>query len=230
VSLTAEHGDVLTNVAVVTSTNSQCPVGVPPADECDDDSTVTVRVPILVIDKAADVELITKTLDPQGNVIDVNPDTVTWTLTYTLTNGPVTNAVITDPIPAGLTYVNGSASDGGLFDAGTNTLTWTFPLLEESGFVTFKTTVNEEAPVGVILNVATIESDETPPDTGEDSVRIVEDQQQGGTGTPAPSIPNTALNQPSTGGSLGALLFGFILMTALGGLAYANVVAVRRRR
>jgi uncharacterized repeat protein (TIGR01451 family)/fimbrial isopeptide formation D2 family protein len=230
VSLGAEHGDELTNVAIVTSSNSQCPDDETLAPECEDDSTVTVRVPTLVIDKAANVELITKTLDSEGNVIDIDPEVVTWTLTYTLTNGPVTNAVITDPIPAGLTYVDLSASDGGVYDIPTNTLTWTFPELTDSGFVTFQTTVNEDAPVGVILNVATIESNETEPDEGEDSIRIVEDQELGGTSTPLPSLPSTALNQPSSGGSLAALLFGFILIAALGGLAYVNVIAVRRRR
>ena len=51
---------------------------------------------------------------------------MTWTLTYTLANGPVTNAVITDPIPAGLSYVAGSASNGGVYDSSSRTLTWTF--------------------------------------------------------------------------------------------------------
>jgi len=230
VSLDAEQGDELTNVAIVTSSNSQCPDEETLAAECEDDSSVEVRVPTLLIDKAADVELITKTLDLQGNVIDIDPEVVTWTLTYTLTNGPVTNASITDPIPAGLTYVNGSASNGGVYNAGTKTLTWTFPVLSASGFVTFQTTVNQDAPVGTIENVTTIESDETPSDEGKDSIRIVEDQELGGTGTPAPSIPNTALSLPRSDGSMAALLFGIVLMAALGGLAYANVVAVRRRR
>jgi len=151
-------------------------------------------------------------------------------LTYTLTNGPVTNAVITDPIPAGLTYVDLSASDGGVYDPGTKTLTWTFPTLSDSGFVTFKTTVNEDAPAGVITNITTIESNETPSDDGEDFVRIVENQEQGGTGTPAASVPNTAVNLPTTGGTVPALLFGLVLIVALGGLAYLNVASVRRRR
>ena len=230
VSADAEQGDVLTNVAVVTSSDSQCPDVENLEPECDDDSTVTVRVPTLVIDKAADVEQIVRTLDPEGNVKSIVPDTVTWTLTYTLTNGPVTDAVITDPIPDGLTYVPGSASDGGVYSAGTNSLTWTFPLLEESGFVTFQTTVNEDAPVGEITNVATIVSNETPEDDGEDSVTIVEEQEQGGTGTPQPSIPNTALSLPSQAGPMATLLFGLILISALGGLAFVNVRAARRRR
>ncbi|MGH2488765.1 MAG: hypothetical protein ACRDFR_04020, partial [Candidatus Limnocylindria bacterium] len=98
------------------------------------------------------------------------------------------------------------------------------------GSVTFQTTVNQDALAGVILNVATIDSNETDSDQGEDSIRIVEEQEFGGTGTPAPSVPSTAVNLPSSGGSLAALLFGFVLIAALGGLAYANVIAVRRRR
>jgi fimbrial isopeptide formation D2 family protein len=199
-------------------------------DEVEASASITVRCPTLVIDKAANAEVITKTLDAQGNVIDIDPEVVTWTLTYTLTNGPVTNAVITDPIPAGLTYVNGSASNGGVYNAGTRTLTWTFPTLSAGGSVTFQTTVNQDAPVGVILNVATIDSNETESDKGEDSIRIVEEQELGGTSTPQPSLPSTAMSLPSNAGGLAAILFGAILIAALGGLAYVNVTAVRRRR
>ncbi len=77
--------------------------------------------------------------------------------------------------------------------------------------------------------MATIESNETPVDDGQDSVRIVEEFQGGGTGTPVQSIPNTAMSTSATGG-LAALLFAFILMGAMGALAYVNVTAVRRRR
>ena len=48
--------------------------------------------------------------------------------------------------------------------------------------------------------------------------------------------PGSAVSQyveviPSaTGGTVPALLFGLLLIGMLGGLAYANVVAVRRRR
>jgi uncharacterized repeat protein (TIGR01451 family) len=199
------------------------------SDQINAFASINVRCPTLVIDKAADVEVITKLIDAQGNVISITPDTVTWTLTYTLTNGPVTDAVITEPIPDGLTYIPDSEVPDADFDAGTNTLTWTFPLLEESGSVTFETSVDEDAPSGEILNVATIESNETDEDTGEDSVRIVEEFQGGGSGTPAQSLTNTAMSTSATGG-LASLLFAFILMAALGGLAYVNVTAVRRRR
>ena len=200
------------------------------SDKIEASASINVRCPTLVIEKEADVHLITRTLDPQGNLVSIVPPSITWTLTYTLTNGPVTDAVITDPIPDGLTYVPDSAVPDADFDAGTNTLTWTFPELTDSGSVTFETTVNEDAPVGDIENVATIESNETPEDEGDDSVTIVEEQQQGGTGTPQASLVNTAMELPNGGGTLPALLFGLVLMAALGGLAYLNVASVRRRR
>ena len=57
-------------------------------------------------------------------------DTVTYTLAYAVTDGPVTNGVLTDVLPAGVTYVSGSATDSTEFefvsyDSGTRTLTWT---------------------------------------------------------------------------------------------------------
>ncbi len=52
----------------------------------------------------------------------------------------------------------------------------------------------------------------------------------GGTGTPAPSIPNTATSPIGFSGPLATLLFGAILLASLGTLAYANVRSTRERR
>ena len=57
----------------------------------------------------------------------------------------------------------------------------------------------------------------------------VEGSVGGGTGTPAASLPSTALGLPGSG-SLATILFGAILIASLGALAYANVAAVRSRR
>jgi hypothetical protein len=57
-----------------------------------------------------------------------------------------------------------------------------------------------------------------------------EGSQLGGTGTPAPSLPNSALSVLGFGGPLATLLFGAILLSSLGALAYANVRASRSRR
>ncbi len=43
------------------------------------------------------------------------------------------------------------------------------------------------------MNVATIVSNETPPDDGEDSIIVTSESELGGTPTPTPSVPNTAL-------------------------------------
>jgi hypothetical protein len=218
-------------VAVVTSPNSQCPDVESVADECTDDSTVTVRVPTLVIDKAADTDGVHFVFDEEGNVLSATPEQVTWTLTYTLTNGPVTDAVITDPLPEYLTFV--SASDGGAYDDATRTITWELGTLTESGSVTFVTTVDPDAPeTEPIVNVATIVSNETPADEGEDSIIVTSESVQGSTSTPAPSVPDTAL-VPGLDGqplSIPVELMVFAFLASLGALAYANVRAVRRRR
>jgi uncharacterized repeat protein (TIGR01451 family)/fimbrial isopeptide formation D2 family protein len=226
VSLTDENGDELTNVAIVTSPNTQCPNAEQLGDECKDTSTVPVRVPTLVIEKAAD-----------RHVIDVSAGkdtTVTWTLTHTLTNGPVTNAVITDPIPGGLSYVAGSASNGGVYDPNSRTLTWTFATLSASGTVSFKTTVDSNIGGGVsFTNVATIKSNETPADTGQDTIRTTEaPPPQAATPTPRPSVPNTAM-VPGQNGQPIQIPIEFLVIFfigSLGALTLANVKAVRRRR
>lgn len=225
------HGDELVNVAVVTSDNSQCPDAESIADECTDDSTITVRVPTLVIDKAADTEIVHFVFDEEGAVLSVTPEQVTWTLTYTLANGPVTNAVITDPLPDYLTFV--SASDGGVYDDALRTITWELGTLTESGSVTFVTTVDPDAPeTDPIVNVATIVSNETPEDSGEDSIIVTSESVQAGTSTPSPSVPDTAL-VPGLNGqplNLPVELMAFLFLASLGALAFANVRAVRRRR
>ena len=213
-------------MGVVTSTNTQCPNSEQLADECKDTSHVTVRVPTLVIEKAAD-----------RHVIDVTAGkdtTVTWTLNYTLANGPVANAVITDPIPAGLSYVDGSASNGGVYDPNSRTLTWTFATLSASGSVTFQTTVDSNIGGGVsFTNIATIQSNETPADTGEDTIRTTEaPPPQAATPTPRPSVPNTAM-VPGQNGQPIQIPIEFLViffLGSLGALTLANVKAVRRRR
>ena len=232
VSATDTNGQVLENVAVVTSTNTQCPDIETLGAECTDSSDVTVRVPTLVIDKTASIDEVHFVYNADGSLKSVTPSDrqVTWTLTYTLTNGPVTNGVITDPLPAYLTFV--SADNGGVYDDATRTVTWTFPTLSASGVVSFVTTVDVNAPAGTITNIATISSAETPTDTGEDSVLVTEEQVQAATPTPSASVPNTAIGL-SQGGQpvqvpVGLLLL--VLVGSLGLLTVVNVKAVRRRR
>jgi uncharacterized repeat protein (TIGR01451 family) len=222
VSATATAG-TYTNVATITE--GPCVGG-----ECDDDSTVTVRVPTLVIDKSGSTDTITIT--GPNNALVATPSVVTWTLSYTLTNGPVTNAVITDPIPTGFAYVAGSASNGGSFNAGTNTLTWTFPTLTASGSVTFQTTVNPAtiSRAAPTVNTATIVSDNTAPDQGQDSVRVVVVPPPLA-GNPPP-LPNTAIGigPDGTPVSVPIELLAVLFIGSLGALALANARARSHRR
>ncbi|HEX7173084.1 MAG TPA: isopeptide-forming domain-containing fimbrial protein [Candidatus Limnocylindria bacterium] len=203
------------------------------ADEADnevcDQTTVEVRVPTLLVDKSASTDTIT--ISGPSDELVADPEIVTWTLTWTLTDGPVTNATISDEIPAGFEFLD--ASDGGLLIGGE--VVWTFATLSESGSVTFRTTVDPEtiSRVAPTVNVAVIDSDETEPDEGEDSVTVVvEPPVLGGTPTPRPSLPNTASGFGTDGTPVTIpveLLVAFFL-GSLGALALANVKARSRRR
>ena len=224
-----ENGEELVNAAAATSPNSQCPDLETLGPECEDDSTVIPRVPTLVIDKVADTEFITIT--GPSDALVATPSVVTWTLTYTLANGPVTSAVITDEVPVGFEFLD--ASNGGQLVAGK--VTWTFPTLNESGSVTFRTTVDPKtiSRVAPTVNVAVIDSEETAPDDGEDSVTVgVEPPPQGGNPTPEPSVPDTAAGiapngQPIT---VPVELIAVVFLGSLGATALANVKARSRRR
>ena len=194
---------------------------------------IDVRCPELVIEKSADTEEVHFVFDADGNLLSVDPEQVTWTLTYTLTEGPVTEAVITDSLPEFLVFV--SASDGGVYDATTRTITWELGdlLVDGSDSVSFVTTVDPAAPEGdPILNVATIVSNETPEDDGEDSIIVTSESELGGNPTPKPSVPNTAVVFGPAGEpiSIPVELLAFVFIGSLGALAFANVRATRRRR
>ena len=196
--------------------------------DCDDDSTVIVRVPTLVIDKVASTETIT--ISGPANALVATPSVVTWTLSYTLTNGPVTGAVIKDAIPTGFTFLD--AANGGTFANGE--VTWNLGTLSASGSVSFRTTVNPAtiSRTGPTVNTAIIDSNETTPDNGQDSVTVtVVPPPLGGTPTPPP-LPNTA-----TGIGIGGVpvtvpveLLVVFFIGSLGALALANVRASSRRR
>ena len=192
-------------------------------------ASILVRCPTLVIEKVADTEVIT--ISGPANAPVANPSIVTWTLTYTLTDGPVTNAVITDEVPEGFVFLD--ASDGGVLANGV--VTWTFPTLTTSGSVTFRTTVDPEtiSRTAPTVNVAVIDSDETEPDEGQDSVRVVVTPPPlGGTPTPKPSVPDTAVGLGPNGEPITVpleLLVAFFI-GSLGALALANVKARRSQR
>jgi uncharacterized repeat protein (TIGR01451 family) len=221
---TRDDCGLLTNTAFASASNAD--------DELERSDTITVMCPELVLDKEADADEIV--ISGPNDDLQADPAVITWTLTYTLTDGPVTNAVITDELPMGLVYVPGSASDGGVYDEATNTLTWTFPTLSESGSVTYQTAVDPEtiSRVDPTVNVAVISSDQTPEDEGQDQVSVVVDPPPlGGTPTPRPSMPDTATGFGPNGEpiTVPVELLVVVFLGSLGALALANVRTARSR-
>lgn len=74
-------------------------------------------------------------------------NTIQYTISYTNTKSGPVSIQISDPIPTGATYVEGSASSGGTYDTGTNSITWNFPDLPggDTITVTFIVTVNPDS-------------------------------------------------------------------------------------
>ena len=149
-------------------------------------------------------------------------DTLHYTLTYT-GGGPLTKAVITDVLPVGLAYVDGTAAGDASFsfigyDIGTRTLTWKAPTLPDpaSGTVTYDVTVLDAAAEQPqpLTNTATIDSNETEPDTDTAQVAVLPPP-LAATGTPRITLPPTDTFTPETGTSN----TGFSLMLILLGLA-----------
>ena len=107
----------------------------------------------LVIDKTNDAPLEDLVLPDKAVASSTLPTanegaTVTYTLGYTIGAIDVTNAVITDVVPKGLQYVDGSATNNAEFtfdgyDSTTRTLSWTAAKVTENGSVTYKALVTQ---------------------------------------------------------------------------------------
>jgi hypothetical protein len=189
--------------------------GGPDATFVNPEIVIEPPTPTLVVDKAADAELI-EILDDVAT-----PSVVTWTLTYTLTNGPVHNAMIEDEVPDGFIFLD--AANGGTEVGGV--VTWTFAELSASGSVSFRTTVDVDtiSRTGATVNTATIISDETPEDDGQDSVTVTDEDTLGGnpTPTPAPTVPNTAMG--ASVDQVPASLLSLLLLAGLGTMLYLRL-------
>ena len=187
----------------------------------EDDATIIVECPsALTIEKS-----FTGNTGGDDPILGVPLAKIGDTLTYTLEYagiGPITNAVITDILPIGLDYVPGSAEgDANLdfvdYDEATRTLTWAaaadVTLQDPSGAVTYQVIVLEEAAEEVqpLINVATIDSDETEPDDDTKSVAVL-----------APVLgltpPPTSTLTPETGASNPGFALMLVLL-AIAGLA-----------
>ncbi|HYM84520.1 MAG TPA: hypothetical protein VEY67_10250, partial [Candidatus Dormibacteraeota bacterium] len=196
-------------------------------------ATIQARTPALTIAKS----FTGNTLPPLtvgGTTVQqaAEGDTLTYTLGYTLASGPVHNAVITDVLPAGQTYVSGSAAGNdeftfASFNAGTRTLTWTAATATKSGTVTYRVTIDKgaNALAQPLINTATIRSDETAPASATARV-FVPAPPQAITQPPTDTLPTRQPGNP--GFSL------MLLLLALAGFAlalgYVTPVPERARR
>ena len=198
----------LPNTVVVTGPGSNCEAG---SEDAACSTTTTVNQPALTIAKS----FTGNSLPPIGGFEQAAPgDTLTYTLAYTLTHGPVTNGVISDVLPQGQTYVDGSATDNAEFtfqsyDSTTRTLTWTAPTVTTSGAVTYQVTIDTNAAdIGTLVNPASILSAETDKVTVDATVLVP--------ASPEALTPPPTDTLPTRGPSSNA---GFSLMLILLGLA-----------
>jgi uncharacterized repeat protein (TIGR01451 family) len=188
-----------------------------------DDAVIDVLCSALLIEKDVTGNTGGTFNDPGSPLNGLKQAKIGDTLTYHLTyagSGPLTNAVISDPVPAGLSYVAGSASSDANFtfdayDAATRTLTWKAATLPDpvSGELTFQVTVlAAAAEIGIVLNVATIDSDQTPPDDGDVPIGVLPPPE-------ALTPPPTDVFTPVTGTSNP----GFALMLVLLAVAVVTI-------
>jgi uncharacterized repeat protein (TIGR01451 family) len=225
-----------TNVATTTGTSD----GGTTVQDTDD---AVVRVPALIIDKAYVGN--TGGTAVNGTGIAKVGDTLTYTLAYDLTNGPVTNGIITDTLPNGLAYVANSATGNAQFtfvsyDSATRVLTWNALTVSTDGSVTYKVTVldgsfNLPQP---LVNTATIDSDQTVKD--DDTANVLVQIVLAATATPVVTLPPTdsldsgdqAPSNPGFGLMLALLVlagFGLVLGYLTPTPARARREEVRRR-
>lgn len=117
-------------------------------------------------------------------------DKITYTLSLSnseIATVPVENAVVTDVIPAGLTFeygsvmLDGSTTSNFTYDENTRLLTVNVGSIEPdtSRTVTFVATINEDAYNTTIQNLATLTSDNTEPVQDKDDGVVVSDGMTG---------------------------------------------------
>ena len=93
-------------------------------------------------------------------------DELTYRITYTNATGSEADVTITDVIPMYTTYVDGSASNGGVYADGV--ITWTLKLAHgESVSVSFNVKVNEDAAGETVVNDADVKEGENTYKTNE---------------------------------------------------------------
>lgn len=134
-------------------------------------STIENQADIQIGDNNAETTSKPEVFVPGKTSVDDNEgdiqvgDVLTYTVSYANLGKDLATVTITDKLPAGLTYVDKSASDGGVYNDRANTLTWTIEGVKPgtTGVVTFRATVNEDAVQQGIGNRATVQLGENAP-------------------------------------------------------------------
>jgi uncharacterized repeat protein (TIGR01451 family) len=227
-SVVVDESGTIHNVATVDSGQT---------DPEDDDATVNgTEDPVLSIQKSNNAPL-----DAQDLPTASEGDTVTFTLEYSISNGPATGGVIVDFLPDGLSYVEGSATDSANgefvfegYDPDTHTLAWTAEEVTEGGSVTYQATVDDGAAAleQPLENTGCIASDASQEewDDCDASDVFVAPPPQAETSVPTP--PQTDIATTESSASTGSLL---LVLLALAGIALAVVfvaptpASIRRR-
>jgi fimbrial isopeptide formation D2 family protein len=209
-----------------------------------DDGTAIVNVtplpppPTLTVEKTNNAPIVN--VGGTGLPTAEEGDTVTFTLSYTSQNGSVSNATLEDVIPAGLTYVTGSATNSSEFtfagyDSATRTLSWTAATVSANGSVTYQATVDEGAAEleQPLENVATIDSDDTEPDSDTSEVFVPEPPLAE---TSVPTAPRTDVldsggtSAPGMGMGLLLLVIGVLTLAVVFVTPMPATVRNRNRR
>lgn len=134
-------------------------------------STIENQADIQIGDNNAETTSKPEVFVPGKTSVDDNEgdiqvgDVLTYTVSYANLGKESATVTITDKLPKGLTYVDGSASDGGSFDKAENKLTWKINDVKAgaTGTVTFKAKVNESALTNGLANTANVQlGDHTP--------------------------------------------------------------------
>lgn len=93
-------------------------------------------------------------------------DKLIYTVSYANLGEASAKVTIVDKLPVGITYVEGSASEGGSYDAGNHVLTWTLDgvAANTTGSVRFEALVNDKAVTGKdpVTNKATVQLGDDP--------------------------------------------------------------------
>lgn len=149
-------------VAKVTQTNDVTNTATVTATEFDP-NTSNNSSGVVVNGQSADLQVV-KTVDNNAPLLG---DNVQFTITATNLGPDVaTNIVVTDALPAGLTFVSASSTD---YDAATGK--WTLPQLTASGTTASAslTVTAKVARTGTIVNTASAKGDQTDPTPGNDN-------------------------------------------------------------